>query len=496
MLEVKNVDIVVGTRYLIKNLSFVLNKGDKLAIIGEEGNGKSTLLKALLGNCDYATYTGEVFCGGTIGYLEQSFSEEILKKKVKDYLFCCDNEYYEKLPILYKYLEFLKIEDTLFLQFFGTLSGGEKVKIGILNLLLKDYDVLFLDEPTNDLDIETLEWLEHFIQTISKPVVFVSHDEMLLSRTANKILHIEQLKKKQECKHTLLPIGYDDFVERRQKEIVRQTQISRFETRDYKKKEEKLRGILQKVEHQQKTISRSDPHGAKLLKKKMHSLKSQEKRLENFQVTEMPDVEEEIFFAFPLLSLPKKKVILDFHLPTLFVEDKILARDLSLQVYGGEHICIVGKNGTGKSTLVQDIYEELKNRQDIVLGYMPQNYEDVLKNFSTPLSFLTERVSSVTEARSYLGNMHFTKEEMTGPIESLSNGTKAKLFFIKFVLEKCNVLLLDEPTRNVSPLSNPVIRRVLKEFGGTIISVSHDRKFIEEVVDIVYQLNEKGLKKL
>ena len=317
MLEVKNVDIVVGTRYLVKNLSFVLSRGDKLAIIGEEGNGKSTLLKVLLERCDYAVRTGVVFCKGSIGYLEQSFSKEILKQSVKDYLFFDENDYYNQLNVLYKYLELLKLKDTIFEQTIDTLSGGEKVKIGILKLLLDDYTILFLDEPTNDLDIETLEWLESFIKNCDKPIVYVSHDETLLSHTATMILHVEQLKKKQECRHTFVKSSYDDFLESRLRAIAHQRQIHQSETRSFRKKEEKLRQMEQKVEYQQKTISRSDPHGAQVLKKKMHSLKAQEKKLESMSITKMPEVEEEIFFSFPKVNIPKTKVILDMQISHL-----------------------------------------------------------------------------------------------------------------------------------------------------------------------------------
>lgn len=496
MLEVKNLDIVIGTRYLVKNLSFTINQGDKLAIIGEEGNGKSTLLKTLVGDCDYVTCTGTILYKCSIGYLEQSLPKNVSSKLVKEYVFANDNDYYNQLNVLYKYLETLYLKDSILKQRISTLSGGEKIKVGILKLLLQDYDILFLDEPTNDLDIETLEWLEYFIGMISKPIVFVSHDEALLSRTANKILLLEQIKKKQECRHTLMKTTYDVFMETRFKNLSRQTQIAKAEARNFKKKEEKLRQIEQKVEHQQRTISRSDPHGAQVLKKKMHSLKAQEKRLENIEFTAMPEVEEEIFFSFASVDLPKKKVIVDLQIPILQIEDKILGRDISLQVHGGQHLCILGKNGVGKSTLLKLIYNELKERKDIVLGYMPQNYEEILDNFETPLSFLTSGSVSSTKAREYLGNMRFTKEEMNGNMKHLSNGTKAKLFFTRFVLEKCNVLLLDEPTRNISPLSGYVLRRVLKDFKGTLISVSHDRKYMEEVIDQVYQWNEKGLKKL
>ncbi len=495
MLEVKNVDIMVSTRYLIKSLSFTLNKGDKLAIIGEEGNGKSTFLKSLLGICEYVTVTGTInFKNNTIGYLEQSISEQNLNKNVYDFLFIDEFDYYNKVNNLYKYLESLKISDSLLDQKMNTLSGGEKVKISILKLLLDEYDILFLDEPTNDLDIETLEWLETFIINTNLPIIYVSHDETLLSRTANMILHIEQIKKKTECRHTLLKINYDSYIEKRLKSIEHQTQMAVAEKRQFNKQEEKLKRVMQKVEYQQNTISRSDPHGAKVLKKKMHSLKSQEKKLEAKELTEVPDIEESINFFFESVSIPRNKVILKLDIKELKNDAKVLSKDIKLEVVGNVHLCIIGKNGVGKTTLIKQIYNELKNRTDIKVGYMPQVYEDVLNEFDNVLDFLASKSKEeITKARMYLGNMNFTKDEMVGKIKDLSNGTKAKLFLLKLVLDKCNVLILDEPTRNVSPLSNPVIRKVLKEFKGTLISISHDRKYIDEVIDELYVLSKDGL---
>ena len=164
----------------------------------------------------------------------------------------------------------------------------------------------------------------------------------------------------------------------------------------------------------------------------------------------------------------------------------------------GSLVLLGGEPGIGKSTLIKLIYNELKDRNDIKVGYMPQTYDDILNNYKYVLDFICPNGSKdeITKARMFLGNMKFTREEMTGKIKDLSNGTKAKLFLMKLVLDKCNVLVLDEPTRNVSPLSNPVIRKVLKEFSGTIISVSHDRKYIEEVVDSLYLLTIDGLRKI
>lgn len=496
MLEVSNLSIKIQDRYLVKNLSLTLNKGDKLAIIGEEGNGKSTLLKGILGICKYAEVTGNInLKGNTIGYLAQSMSENELSKKVHDFLFKDDNDYYEKANNLYKHLELLNLSDKVLEQKIGTLSGGEKVKIGLLKLLINEYDILFLDEPTNDLDLDSLEWLEKFINNIDKPIMYVSHDETLLANTANMILHLEQIMKKTDCRNTLLKIDYDTYVTQRLKKIDKQTQIANFEKRTFNKQQEKLRKIMQKVEHQQNTISRKDPHGAQVLKKKMHTLKSQEKRLDETKITEIPDVEENINFFFEDVSIPKTKNIISLDISKLTIQDKLLSENIKLDIIGNTHLCIIGQNGVGKSTLIKLIYEKLKNREDIKVGYMPQTYDDIFANYDYALSFLcpSGNKDDITKARMYLGNMKFTRDEMTSKIKDLSNGTKAKLFLIKLVLEKYNVLILDEPTRNVSPLSNPVIRKVLKEFKGTIISISHDRKYIAEVIDNLYILTPKGL---
>ena len=498
MLELKDLTISISDRYLIKNLNLILNNGDKLAIIGEEGNGKSTLLKSILGICEYAEISGNInLKGNKIGYLEQSISNDKLDKSVYEFLFIDDSDYYDKINNLYKYLEIISLTDDILKQEIRTLSGGEKVKISILKLLLNEYDILFLDEPTNDLDIETLEWLENFINNTSKPIIYVSHDETLLANTANMILHLEQIKKKTECRHTLLKIDYDTYVEQRLRKIEKQTQVAKSEKREFNKQQKKLQRIMQKVEYQQNTISRADPHGAAVLKKKMHTLKSQEKKLDETELTEVPDVEESIYFSFEDIEIPRTKNIFNLNIEELKVSNKTLSKNIKLDVIGNVHLCIIGKNGVGKSTLIKLIYNELKDRNDIKVGYMPQTYDDVLNNYKYVLDFVCPDGSKdeITKARMFLGNMKFTRDEMISNIKDLSNGTKAKLFLIKLVLDKCDVLILDEPTRNVSPLSNPVIRNVLKEYKGTIISVSHDRKYINEVVNALYVLTPDGLVK-
>ncbi len=496
MFEAKDISITIQNRYFIKDLSFTLNKKDKLAIIGEEGNGKSTLVKCLLGICDYATLKGTINTkGNTIGYLPQQ--QENTKKSVFNYLFDSTNAYYNKISDFYKYLNQLNISETLIHQSMSSLSGGESVKIRILKLLLEDYDILFFDEPTNDLDIETLKWLEDFIIKCEKPILYVSHDETLLKKTANMIIHIEQRKKKTQCLCNVAKMDYTSYIETRTNSLENQARIAGNEKREFEKKEKILNQIKQKVDYQLNTISRSDPHGAKLLKKKMHSIKSQEKKLNQTIITEKPDVEEEIHFFFENEEIPNHKIVLEEKISELKIGEKILSKNIELNISGPSHVCIIGKNGVGKSTLLKAIYEKLKNRKDLKVGYMPQNYEEILNLEENVSDFITNhKASEITKSRMYLGNMNFTKEEMTTKIKNLSNGSIAKLLLIKLVLEECNVLILDEPTRNISPLSNPVIREVLKNFKGTIISISHDRLFINEVMDEIYELTKEGLTKI
>lgn len=499
MFELIDFSVSVDTKQLIKSLSITLNKNDKLAIIGEEGNGKSTLLKAILGLCDYAKVEGKInLHGQTIGYLPQKLDEYILNKTVFEYLFETEENYYNKINNFYKYLDELLLSDDKISEPIKNLSGGEKVKFLILKLILEDHDILLLDEPTNDLDIKTLNWLETFIKKSKKIIIYVSHDETLLSNTANIILHLELVKHKAECKHTIERLSYDEYVYQRLSKIEKEKQEATREQRDFQKQKQKLNQIMSKVEYQQNTISRSDPHGAKLLKKKMHQLKSQEKRLNNKAITCVPVLEEEINFFFDEIFIPNTKIILNLFIPKLQVKDKIISSNINLFVKGNEHIAIVGENGIGKSTLLKSIYDHLKTRTDIKVGYMPQNYNEILNKYEYVLDFLLKDKSKeeLTKAQIYLGNMNFTKEEMASKISNLSNGTIAKLFFVKFALEQNNVLLLDEPTRNISPLSNPIIRKALREFKGTIISVSHDRKYIKEVVDSIYLLEKEGLKKI
>ena len=225
----------------------------------------------------------------------------------------------------------------------------------------------------------------------------------------------------------------------------------------------------------------------------LRSLIAEEKRLEKDSITEKIETEDQIFLKIKdIEEIPNSKVILDMHLDELKINEKILSKNINLSVIGKEKLVILGKNGSGKTTLLKKILEKIKETPNIKVGYMPQNYDEVLNNYSKVLDFLSENnEESITRIRSLLGMLKFTSEEMLNDISNLSGGQKAKIFLLKMFLDKSNVLLLDEPTRNLSPLSNPVIRKLLKEYPGSIISVSHDRKYIEEVCDTKFFIEKR-----
>ncbi len=505
MLQVKNLSLYLkrDLRPLIGNLSFVLSPGDKAAVIGEEGNGKSTLLKLIYDSdsvSEYIEYEGEITAyGERIGYLSQELTEQEHSMKVMDFL-AQSSTFWDNTPAELARLctqVGLPLDMLYDERQMATLSGGEKVKLRLVRVLALEPTVLLLDEPTGDLDIDTLIWMERFILQCSLPILFVSHDESLLSAVSNKIIHLERVRKKTIPRATVSKCTYDEYVESRQSTLLKQEQNARKQQAQQRAKEERWRQIYQRVHHEQKVISRGNPSGGRLLKKKMHSVKAQGRRLERERenMTQLPDIEDGILPIFEAVSLPDAKTVLELKLDKLSIGERILSENIELFIRGGEHVCIVGTNGCGKTTLLRYIADIMLQRKDIMVGYMPQDYEDLLPGESSPVEFMARSFEKIelTRARTLLGSMKFTVEEQDRPCKTLSGGQKAKLFLVKLILDGCNVLLLDEPTRNLSPMSAPAFREALSSFGGAIISISHDRLFISEVCDRTLMLQTDGL---
>lgn len=491
-------------RPLVADLTLTINSGDKVAIIGEEGNGKSSLLKTLLNPdmvADYILMSGKMERHfSTPIYIPQSLPLEMAELTLNDYFFSqidLDIDF----GLLYRYADQLAFDSDRFSsdQLISSLSGGEKLKIQLIKSLAKDSDIVFLDEPSNDLDIDTLTWLETYIATSPKTIVYVSHDEDFLAKTATKIVHLQSVKKKILAKTSVQTIDYQAYRDQREEAYHKQVQQAQNERKEFEKAMEKHR--RQKSQVRSTLLNTHDATAGRLVAKKIKGILAREKRYEKQEenMTKMPYHEDAIrLFFSDIKPLPAHKQIIDLQGEELWCHERLLVKNLFLQVKAGEKIGIIGANGVGKSTLIKLLYQHLQTRTDLQLGYMPQHYADLLPMDKTPLAFLAgEKDKEEQEiALTYLANLQFTREEVQHAISNLSGGQQAKLLLLKMVLDKANVLLLDEPSRNFSPTSQPYIRELFSDFQGTLICVSHDRRFLSQVCDRIVRLSPDGLEEI
>lgn len=476
MLSINNLEILhkKELRTLVHDLSFTVNKGDKLCIVGDEGTGKSTLIKYLYGiELDYVKITGNKICSfEKIEYLPQFIEEKYLNITVEEYLFK-DLDDYNMIYMLASKLDF-EIEDKKIYK----LSGGEKVKMQLLKIMSKKPDLLLLDEPSNDIDKETIEYLEKFLNNINIATIFISHDESLLSNISTKIIHIN---KKDSIYESL---SYDEYVDERLRKFNYDLKVSTKQRKEYDKKVEQLNIVKEKVD---KIQYRTE---TKYAKKYMHTLISRGKRFErekeNF--VDIPQLDKAIVFKFSEIEdFECSNDIFYIDEKNLKLNNNIELKNISFSISSKDKVVIIGRNGSGKTTFLKYIYEIIRNKNGLKVGYMPQEYSERLDYSITPLEYLKKFEEKKT--KTFLASMGFDIKKMNTKIENLSGGEKAKILLLELELEACNVLILDEPTRNLSPLSQPVLRKIFSEYNGCIISVSHDRRFIEEVCNKIIKID-------
>ncbi|MEE3409040.1 MAG: ABC-F type ribosomal protection protein [Erysipelotrichaceae bacterium] len=500
IVQISNGTVYFGANDVFENIDFTVNENERIALVGRNGSGKTTLLKVLTGECELSS--GQLIKTNktSISYLKQNalaLSEDTigevfdqvfaklkdLEKQMEELSDAMKEDPDEKLinkysalQEEYKYLGGYTYQSEMLsvLAGFGfkesdlerkvsSFSGGEKTKIAFASLLLAKPDLLLLDEPTNHLDLSTIEWLENYLAKYKKAMVIVSHDRMFLDKTVNVVYELEYGSIRRYAGN------YSSFVEQKKNDLIRQESAYRRQQKDIKRLEE----LIEKFRYK---------------KNKAAFAQSKIKYLERMERIEDPKkADTKAFKAKFVCGVRGGKNVLSLdHFEVGY--DKPLA-NVSLEIKRGDRICVMGDNGTGKSTLLKSIIGETKPLggymmlgHQIQIGYFDQN----LANFHNGNTVLEELWNEhpdldMFKIRSVLGAFLFTADEVFKEVDVLSGGEKVRLSLAKLMMKKANFLILDEPTNHLDIISKEALENALNEYDGTILFVSHDRYFIRKI---------------
>lgn len=507
--QIRHALVQYGAETIIEDVNFDIHDHEKIAIVGRNGCGKTTLLKLIAGDITMANIDSDESCGiamagnQKIGYLRQiSFEDqeitvenEILK--VFEPVFACERRMKELTDIMetdhdQKWMyEYSSLQDqmeamggytyrrdmeTMFQKFgfdlkditrpIGTFSGGQQTKVAFIKLLLSRPDIMLLDEPTNHLDLPTIEWLEGYLKNYNKAVVIVSHDRMFLDRIIDVTYEIEYHRIKR------YPGNYTTFMKLKEEAALKQE-------KDYEEQQKEIKRLTEWIEKWRNTPT------------KVASVHSKEKQLEHMVLIEKPrrfDTK-----AFRGQFLPRTTSYTDvLTLKALEIGyDHVLSK-VSFTLKKGERVAIIGENGKGKSTLLKTLMGQIPPLggsytvgTGVEVGYFDQQaavaesmYPDktVLNDFWDMYPTLKE-----VEVRNALGSFLFTGEEVFKTLGQLSGGEKVRLALCKMFKMRPNLLILDEPTNHMDLIGKEALENMLKNYTGTILFVSHDRYFIKEI---------------
>lgn len=522
LLHVDNLYKGFSGETLFKNISFSIDEKDKIGVIGINGAGKTTLIKMLLeeeeNDVDPSTnQRGTISKKGNlrIGYLSQNinlnyentvFDELMLVfgsvledyKKIQELSFRInlepDNfdkimeelavvttryEQEEGYAIEYKVkqiLNGLSVQEDLWKQKIGDLSGGQKSRVALGKILLEEPELLILDEPTNHLDLVVIEWLEKFLKDYNKAVMVVSHDRYFLDNVVGRIFEIEG--------HTLKTYKGNFTEYTIQKEVYLSGAMKAFE-----KEQEKIKQMEEYIRRYKAGIKSKQARGRESLLNRME-------KMEN-----------------PVVNVRKMKLKFDIDRPSVdrvlkiqnlskSYDGKKIFQNLNLEIFRGERVGIIGKNGVGKSTLLKIINGTEKADSGVVtigekvtIGYYDQNHKGLDEKASILNEFMFNYPMSEEDVRRLAGGFLFPEEDVFKIIGSLSGGEKARVTLMKLILKKANFLVLDEPTNHLDIYSREVLEEALEDYQGTILIVSHDRYFLEGIVNTIYEITENGAEK-
>ena len=517
MISVEGLTVEFGGFTLFDDVSFVVNKKDRIALVGKNGAGKSTMLKIFAGLQSPTSGTVSIPKETTIGYLpqqmqltdsrtvreeaEQAFGHiQEMEKEIErlnlelaertDY----ETESYQKLidkvTHLSEHFQLMggssyhaELERTLiglgfnrsdFERPTSEFSGGWRMRIELAKLLLRRPDVLLLDEPTNHLDIESIQWLENFIATRANAVILVSHDRAFIDNTTSRTIEIE-LGSIYDYK-----VKYSEYVELRKE-----------------RREQQLRAF----ENQQKKLADTEAFIERFRYKATKSVQVQSriKQLEKVERIEVDEVDTAMLsLKFPPAPRSGSYPVIMENVAKRY-GDHLIFKDVTLTINRGDKVAFVGKNGEGKSTLVKCIMEQidyegkLQLGHNVKIGYFAQNQAQLLDDNLTVFDTIdyVAQGDIRTKIRDILGAFMFGGEASDKKVKVLSGGERSRLAMIRLLLEPVNLLILDEPTNHLDMRSKDVLKDALREFDGTVIVVSHDREFLDGLVDKVYEFGNQ-----
>ena len=520
MISVNNISVYFGGQELFDQVSFMVNKGDRIGLVGKNGAGKSTLLRILSG--EQTPNTGSLATPNkiTIGYLKQDLDFEdgrtvqeeaeqafqkikFLEQKIEDVnlqmsertdyesqayldLISSMNELNEQFHLLGGYSIQTDLSQVLlglgfqisdFSRLTSEFSGGWRMRLELAKILLQKPDVLLLDEPTNHLDIESIIWLEQWLKNYTGSVLLVSHDRAFLDAVTNRTIELI-LGKANDYK-----ASYSKYVELRKERQEKQIQSKKNQDKQIKHTEqliEKFRYKKNKAAFAQSLIKKLD-------------------KLERIEVEE--DDLSAMHFRFPPAPHSGKVSLRVKNIAKSYGDFEVL-KHIDLEVERGEKIAFVGKNGEGKTTLAKIIVDELDSQGKVELGhqvkfgYYAQNQSDLLDESKTILQIIEDSADeqSRPRVRDMLGSFLFGGEAVEKKIKVLSGGERARVALCKLLLEPVNLLVMDEPTNHLDMNSKDILKSALKRFDGTLIIVSHDRDFLQGLTEKVYEFKNKNIK--
>ena len=503
-----------GFEKVLNNIDINIKSNEKVALIGTNGSGKSTILKVVGKEENVDSGLVSIRHNAQVGLLSQIPSN--IDVKVKDYIYDTFKDLIDigkKLEILEnnlsneknlnKYLrlqdEFIRlggyefetkinkvlaafdITSEMLERNFNTLSGGEKTICSLIKLILIEPDILLLDEPTNHLDIKKIEWLENYLKNYKGTVLIVSHDRYFLDKVVNKVLLLTKRGIEEYFGN------YTYFIKENENRIM-------LEFKKYKDQEKIIEAMKNSIKRLQEYGKLCGPSGGEIFFRRAASIK---KRLEKLEKLDKPEEKKQITIDFNSETRTGKEVLKIKNLYLGF-ENKVLFENCNFDLFYKEKACIIGENGTGKSTLIKEILNgnpSIKLGSNIKLGYIPQE-----------ITFENNNISILEEARKYfigeeqhlraaLFKYLFVGENIHKKIKYLSGGEKVRLKLFCLVQNKYNFLILDEPTNHIDIDTREILENALIDFNGTILFISHDRYFINKIATNIVELKDKKLNK-